>query len=63
MLSAIPDNMVETFAIVGTPDEVRSKLAAVWEVADSVTVVAPTNFLTPDQIMTYQRAIATAVYQ
>jgi probable F420-dependent oxidoreductase len=63
MLSAIPDNMVETFAIVGTPDEVRSRLAAMWEVADSVTVVAPTNFLTPDQIMRYQQAIATTVYQ
>ena len=45
------------------PDEVRSKLAAVWEVADSVTVMAPTHFLTPDQIRTYQQAIATTVYQ
>jgi len=63
MLSAIPDNMVEKFAIVGMPDEVRSKLAAVWEVADSVTVMAPTNFLTPEQIRTYQQAMATTDYQ
>jgi alkanesulfonate monooxygenase SsuD/methylene tetrahydromethanopterin reductase-like flavin-dependent oxidoreductase (luciferase family) len=63
MLSAIPDSMVETFAIVGTPEEVRSKLAAVWEVADSVTVMAPTTFLTPEQIRMYQQAIATTVYQ
>jgi alkanesulfonate monooxygenase SsuD/methylene tetrahydromethanopterin reductase-like flavin-dependent oxidoreductase (luciferase family) len=63
MLSAVPDNMVETFAVVGTPDEVRNKLAAIWEVADSVTVVAPTNFLTPAQIITYQQAIATTIYQ
>jgi probable F420-dependent oxidoreductase len=63
MLSAISDDMVETFAIVGTPDEVRSKLAGVWEVADSVTVAAPTNFLGPDQIIKYQQAIATTVYR
>jgi alkanesulfonate monooxygenase SsuD/methylene tetrahydromethanopterin reductase-like flavin-dependent oxidoreductase (luciferase family) len=63
MLRAIPDNMAETFAIVGTPEEVRSKLAAVGEVADSVTVMAPTTFLTPEQSMTYQQAIATTVYQ
>jgi probable F420-dependent oxidoreductase len=48
MLSAIPDDMVETFAVVGTPDEVQSKLIEVWKLADSVTVIAPTNFLTPD---------------
>jgi len=63
MLSAISDSMVERFAIVGTPDEVRSKLAAVWAVADSVTLVAPTNFLTRDQIMMYQQAIATTIYE
>ncbi len=63
MRSAIPDDMVETFAIIGTPDEVRSKLATVCELADSVTVIAPTNFLTPDQILRYQQAIATTLYQ
>ena len=63
MVSAIPVIMVETFAIVGTPDDVRSKLDSVWEMADSVTVVAPTNFLTPDQITMYRQAIATTLYQ
>ena len=63
MLSAIPDDMVETFAIVGTPDEVQSKLIEVWELADSVTVIAPINLLTPDQILRYQPAIATTVFQ
>ena len=63
MLNAIPDEMVEMFAIVGTPDEVRRKLAGLWELADAVTVVAPTNFLTSDQIVAYNQAIATTLYQ
>jgi probable F420-dependent oxidoreductase len=63
MRNAIPDDMVETFAIVGTPEQVRTKLAALWEMADSVTLIAPTNFLTLDQIIAYQQAIATTVYQ
>ncbi len=63
MLRAIPDTMVETFAIVGTPEEVRSKLAAMWEVADSVTVMAPTHLLTPAQILTYHQALATMISQ
>jgi hypothetical protein len=63
MLSAIPDEMVETFANVGTPDEVQSKLIEVWKLADSVTVIAPINFLTPDQILRYQQAIATTIFQ
>jgi probable F420-dependent oxidoreductase len=62
MRSAIPDDMVETFAIVGTPDEVQSKLIEVWKLADSVTVIAPINFLKPDQILRYQQAIATTLY-
>lgn len=63
MLSAIPDDMVDTFAIVGTPEEVQSKLIEVCELADSITVIAPTNFLTPDQILSYQRAITSTLYQ
>jgi Luciferase-like monooxygenase/Amidohydrolase len=63
MRNAIPDDMVETFAIVGTPEQVRTKLAALWEMADSVTLIPPTNFLTLDQIIAYQQAIATTVYQ
>jgi alkanesulfonate monooxygenase SsuD/methylene tetrahydromethanopterin reductase-like flavin-dependent oxidoreductase (luciferase family) len=63
MLSAISDDMVETFAVVGTPDEVQSKLIEVWKLADSVTVIALTNFLTPDQVLRYQQAIATTLYQ
>jgi hypothetical protein len=35
----------------------------VWKLADSVTVIPPTNFLTPDQILRYQQAIATTLYQ
>ena len=61
--NAIPDEMVETFSIAGTPDEVQERLAAVWQVADSVTVFPPSAFLKPDQVAAYQRAIFETVYQ
>jgi alkanesulfonate monooxygenase SsuD/methylene tetrahydromethanopterin reductase-like flavin-dependent oxidoreductase (luciferase family) len=62
MTTAIPDEMVETFAIVGTADEVRGKINALWELADSLTVVAPSNFLGRDQITAYQQAITETLY-
>jgi probable F420-dependent oxidoreductase len=62
MVSAIPDEMVETFAIVGTPNEVRGKVKKLWELANSLTIVAPTNFLSSDRIIAYQQAIAETLY-
>jgi probable F420-dependent oxidoreductase len=62
LLAAIPDEMVETFAIIGTPDEVRSKVNALWELADSLTLLEPSSFLKPEQMATYQRAIADTLY-
>jgi probable F420-dependent oxidoreductase len=58
----IPENMVETFAVCGTPDEVRKKLEPVWDVADSVTLVPPAYNLPPDKLMAYAGGIANTFY-
>ena len=49
MITAIPDTMVETFAVVGTPDEVRAQIDARWEAADSLTLMEPSFFLKAEQ--------------
>ncbi len=63
LVGAIPDEMVETFATVGTADEVRQRLESVWTLADSVTVFAPSAFLSPEQIASYQQTLIETVYQ
>ena len=45
MVRAIPDEMVTTFALAGTPDEVRERLSQMWEHADSMTLSPPQYFL------------------
>ena len=62
MITAIPDEMIETFAVVGTPDEVRAKVDALWEVADSLTLLEPSFFLKGDQIRAYHTALEETVY-
>jgi probable F420-dependent oxidoreductase len=37
----VPDEMARTFVAAGTPDEVRKRIEAAWEVADSLTLVPP----------------------
>jgi hypothetical protein len=41
MLTAVPDEMVTTFAIAGTPDDARERLAQMWQYADSMTISPP----------------------
>ena len=62
MLKAVPDAMVTTFAIAGTPDEVRELVAQLWEHADSMTLSAPQNLLPGSRIAEYRDAIAKTFY-
>jgi probable F420-dependent oxidoreductase len=62
MFKTIPDEMVNTFAIVGTPEEVRERIEDLWRTADSITIGSPTYFLEPSKIAAYQSAIAEAFY-
>lgn len=58
MAEAIPDDMVRSFAVAGTPAEVTKKIERYWEVADALTLVPPFAGLKPDATVRYQRAIA-----
>ncbi|HEY2664456.1 MAG TPA: LLM class flavin-dependent oxidoreductase [Candidatus Binataceae bacterium] len=62
MFKAIPDEMANTFAIAGTPDEVLQRIEDLWRTADSITISPPTYFLEPSKIATYQSAIAQTFY-
>ena len=63
MLKAVPDEMVTAFAIAGTPDEVRERVAQMWQYADSMTLSAPQNFLPGKRIVEYRDAIEATFYR
>ena len=62
MVRACPDAMVEKFAIIGTPDEVRLRIDRIAEVADSFTLCAPYVAIPPERIGFYNEQIAKAFY-
>jgi probable F420-dependent oxidoreductase len=63
MLKAVPDEMVTTFAIAGTPDEVRERVDLMWKHADSITLSPPQNALSATRIGEYRDAIAKTLYK
>jgi probable F420-dependent oxidoreductase len=63
MLKAIPDEMVTTFAIAGTPDDARERVTRMWEYADSMTISAPQYFVPPERMNTYRSAIVETLYK
>ncbi len=63
MLKAVPDEMVTTFAIAGTADEVRECVDRMWRHADSLTLSAPQNFLSAARIAEYREAIVATLYR
>jgi probable F420-dependent oxidoreductase len=62
MERACPDAMVEKFAIIGTPDEVRRRVDRIAEVADSLTLCPPYVAISPERIGFYNEQIAKAFY-
>jgi probable F420-dependent oxidoreductase len=63
MLKAVPDEMVTTFAVAGTPDEVRERVAKLWRYADSMTLSPPQYFVSPARLSEYRTALAETLYQ
>lgn len=47
MVDAVPDDMVDAFALAGTPDEVRAKLKDYEGIADGVKLSPPTHLVDP----------------
>lgn len=63
MLKAVPDEMVTTFAVAGTPDEVRERVAKLWLYADSMTLSPPQYFVAPGRLNEYRTALVQTLYQ
>jgi probable F420-dependent oxidoreductase len=62
MRKAVPDEMVTTFALAGTPDDAREQIEAYWKVADSITLTPPNAMLDGATHRAYQQAIADTFY-
>jgi probable F420-dependent oxidoreductase len=62
MRKAVPDEMVTTFALVGTPEECRERIEEFWKLADSITLTPPNAMLDGATIAGYQKAIADTFY-
>jgi len=60
MIDAVSDEMVEAFAVVGTPDEARRKLAPYAELADGICLTPPDQLVTPEEAAAYREALLGA---
>jgi probable F420-dependent oxidoreductase len=63
MLKAIPDEMVTTFALAGTPDDVSERVSKMWEHCDSMTLSPPQYFVPPDRMNGYREALVETLYK
>src|SRR5690349_1297311 len=63
MLKAIPDEMVTTFALAGTPDEVCERVGRMWEHGNSMTLSAPQYFVPQQRINEYREALVETLYK
>ncbi len=59
MIAAVSPEMIDAFAVAGTPDYVRKKISICGEVADSVALSWPSasGGLPNDQVETYREAV------
>ncbi|HSP56110.1 MAG TPA: LLM class flavin-dependent oxidoreductase [Dehalococcoidia bacterium] len=57
MVSAVTDDMIDAFAVVGTPDEARKRLAAYVELADSICLSPPDQLINPGETEAYREAL------
>jgi probable F420-dependent oxidoreductase len=63
MTTAVSDEMIETFAVVGTPDEARRKLAPYAELADSICLTPPDQLVAPEEAAGYREALIETLGQ
>ena len=57
MLDAVSDEMIEAFAVAGTVDQVRKKVGLYGEVADSIALSWPEQFLPAEEAQAYREAV------
>ena len=56
MIAAVSEEMIDTFAIAGTPDRCRARLRE-WRDLDVAVLFPPTFKLEPDEIVTNHKAL------
>ena len=59
----VTDDMARTFVVCGTPDEVRERVSAIWDHADSATLVPPSYGLEPAALLQYGAKIGELFYK
>ena len=57
MVDAVSEEMIEAFAVVGTPEEARRKLGAYAELADSLCLTPPDQLIDPAETEVYRQAL------
>jgi alkanesulfonate monooxygenase SsuD/methylene tetrahydromethanopterin reductase-like flavin-dependent oxidoreductase (luciferase family) len=57
MVDAVSDEMIDAFAVAGTPDETRNKLEAYAELADSICLQPPDQLIDPAETEVYRQAL------
>jgi alkanesulfonate monooxygenase SsuD/methylene tetrahydromethanopterin reductase-like flavin-dependent oxidoreductase (luciferase family) len=58
----VTDEMAQTFVVCGTPDEVRERVSAIWEFADSACLNPPSYGLETGAMLQYGARIAELFY-
>ena len=58
----VSDEMAQTFVVCGTPDEVRARIAPIWEHADSACLNPPSYGLDTGAMLRYGAKIAELFY-
>jgi len=62
MLAECSDAMVDAIALAGPPDELRKRLEALGDIADSFTLATPFYGLSPEKNLFYSEQIAATFY-
>jgi probable F420-dependent oxidoreductase len=57
MVDAVSEDMVDTFAVVGRPDEVKRKIGAYAQLADSICLSPPDQLIEPEETERYLEAL------
>ena len=57
MIDAVSDEMVDTFAVAGRPDEVKRRVAAYAHLADSICLSPPDQLIEPAETERYRAAL------
>lgn len=53
----VTEEMVRTFVLLGSAEEVQRRIEALWDIADALCPVPPAYGLPPDRLMTYSQRI------